>query len=150
MRTIAEWVDLAEAQGFPQRGGAEPADISRISGAFVRQFGIEIPDDHRQLLAAANGFHFDGVTFYGTADVHGDGTFLPGLLDSNERLLHGTDSLDTPLRFVGETGEVLFAYDTAEATWKAVSRHGLVTVFRFSSFAELFDAALATTQLGPR
>ncbi|GAA3865829.1 YrhA family protein [Tessaracoccus defluvii] len=146
MRAITDWVDLAEAQGFPQRGGAAPADISRISGAFARQFGIPLPDDYRQLLATTDGFDFDGVSFYGTTDVYEDGAFLPGLLDSNERLLHGSDSLDTPLRFVGETGDALFAYDSAEASWKAVSRYGLVTVFRFSSFAELFDAALATTQ----
>ena len=25
MRAITDWVDLAEAQGFPQRGGAAPA-----------------------------------------------------------------------------------------------------------------------------
>ncbi len=143
---MSDWVDYAEAQGFPQRGGASDAEIEQIGSAFARQFTIPLPSDYADLLQISNGFDFDGIVVYGTRDQDDADGFLPGLFDSNERLIHGVESIDTPLRFVGETGDVLFAYDTVEHQWKAVARYGWHTVFRFSSFGELFDAVLTTTQ----
>ncbi|WP_408647222.1 YrhA family protein [Tessaracoccus coleopterorum] len=138
----------------PARGGPGlPAARRRIRGgaqpdppAFTRQFGIDLPGDYADLLRVSDGFDFDGIVIFGLRDRDDAGGFLPGLLDSNERLIHGVASVDTALRFVGETGDLLFAYDTGERQWKAVSRYGWHTVLRFQSFGDLFDAVLATTQ----
>ena len=39
MRAITDWVDYAEAQGFPQRGGASEAEIAQIE-----DYGRRLPD----------------------------------------------------------------------------------------------------------
>lgn len=146
MQSITHWVELAESQGFPQRPGASTDQLSRIRPAFARQFGIDLPEDYADLLRGCNGLDYDGIVIYGLEDRDDAAGFLPGIFDSNERLMHGVASLDTPLRFVGEAGDLLFAYDTEERQWKAVARYGWHTVFRFSTFGDLFDAAMSTTQ----
>lgn len=143
---MTDWVDYAEAQGFPQRGGVSEGQLAQIRPAFQRQFGIDLPAEYADLLRVTDGFDFDGIVIYGLQDVDEKGGFLPGVFDSNERLIHGVTSLDTPLRFIGEAGDVLFAFDTSEGQWKAVARYGWHTVFRFSSFGDLFGALMATTQ----
>ena len=143
---MSDWVDHAQQQGFPQRPGVTQLQIDRIRPAFARQFGIDIPADYADLLRQCNGFDFDGIVLFGLYDQDDATGFLPGIFDSNERLIHGMTTIDTPLRFVGETGDVLFAFDTDESQWKAVSRYGWHTVFRFSTFNDLFTAVLSTTQ----
>ena len=147
MRTMTEWVDLAEAEGVPQRDGATDADLTHISGAFSRLFGIPMPTDYVDLLTITNGFDFDGVLIFGTHDQDDADGFLPGVLDSNERLIHGVESVDTPLRFVGEAGDLLLARDTTASTWVAVSRLGWTTrpELTFRSFSDLFNATMSTT-----
>lgn len=146
MAAIEQWVAYAQAQGFAQAPGVSEAELAQIRPAFSRQFGAELPEDYAALLRVANGFDFDGILIYGLNDRDDGGGFHPGLFDSNERLIHAYASIDTPLRFVGESGDVLFAFDTGEHQWKAVARYGWHTVFRFSSFGDLFGALMATTQ----
>lgn len=142
---MSDWVDHAEANGFPQRGGASEAELTQIGAAFTRQFQIPLPPDYADLLRTSNGFEFDGVVIFGTRDQDDAAGFLPGLFDSNERLIHGVSSVETPLLFIGEAGDALLAFDTDETQWKAVSRYGWHPLGRFSTFGELFNATLAPT-----
>lgn len=140
-----ERVDMARSAGFPQPDPLSPDRLARFEAAFARLFGTGLPADYAELFMAADGFDFDGLVVFGSHDRTGVDGFRPGLFDSNERLLHGVSSLESPLRFIGENGDLLLAYDTEEAIWKSVARYGWHTVSRHRSFGELFDAALTTT-----
>lgn len=147
MATMQDRVDSARSAGFPQRDGLSAEELEGLAPAFARLFSADLPTGYAALLTAADGFDFDGLVVFGSRDGDGADGFLPGLFDSNERLLHAVASLDSPLRFIGENGDLLLAYDTAERTWKSVTRYAWHTVSRHRSFEELLDAVAPTTHV---
>lgn len=122
MTNFAALVAAATADGYPQPPAANADQVGAIAPAFTRLFEQQLPDDYRAFLLASNGFEYDGRLLYGIVDTWSDNEFLPGLFDSNERLVHGIESVETPLRFVGESGHELYAYDTEDTCWKVVDR----------------------------
>lgn len=122
MSIFASHLATAEAEGFTQPAGANSDQVAAIAGAFSRLFERAMPADYESFLRTCNGYSFDGTVFYGIVDAYADNEFHPGLFDSNERLVHGSESVDTTLRFVGENGHQLFVLDTADGRWKVVDR----------------------------
>lgn len=146
MSVFQQYRALAEAEGYPQPPGANPDQVTAIAGAFGRLLETPMPADYEEFLRTSNGFSFDGTVFYGIVDAYADNEFHPGLFDSNERLVHGSESVDTTLRFVGENGHELFALDTADGRWKVVHRLDWQTPGPdqvFTTFEALFTHALA-------
>lgn len=144
MTVFASYVTAAEAIGFPQPDGAAEASVAGIASAYARLFETHLPADYADFLQTADGFDVDGARFYGLVDAwDDDGAFLPGLFDSNERLIHGNESVDTSLRFVGESGHELFAYDTADGSWRRVDRISWTDGDSHASFTDLFTSVYA-------
>lgn len=146
MTVFTAHLATAEAEGFPQPAGANADQVTAIAGAFGRLFEQPMPADYESFLRTSNGYSFDGTVFYGIVDAYADNEFHPGLFDSNERLVHGSESVDTTLRFVGENGHELFALDTADGRWKVVDRLDWQTAgpdHVFATFEALFTHALA-------
>lgn len=140
-------VAAATADGYPQPPAANTDQVTAIASAFARLFELQLPDDYRSFLLTCNGFEHDGRLFYGIVDAWGDNEFHPGLFDSNERLVHGLDSVETPLRFVGESGHELFAHDTEDTCWKVVDRITWTSddpSRTYATFGELFASVHPT------
>lgn len=154
VQAVLSYVSEAGSQHVrSQPAGATAGEVADVAPAFARLFEHVMPADYRDFLQASNGFSLDGIVFYGIVDSHTDDGFLPGLLDSNERLIHGPESVDTPLRFVGESGHQYFAYDTSQGAWRVVDRLDWQGVDDrgFDSFAALFSHVLAPLlPKGPR
>lgn len=144
--------DLA-LEGHRPPAGATAGEVSALAPAWARLFEHPMPDDYRAFLQASNGLLAGGIVLYGTVDTHTDDGFVPGLLDSNERLLDAPASADAPLRFVGESGHELFAHDTARGQWCVVDRADWQDVGgrAFDSFAALLSHVLSPLlPKGPR
>lgn len=123
MPTIPEMVAKITELYATQLPPATPEQLERADRVFTEQFGIGLPADYRALLELCNGIAFNGVMFYATEDGRTrKGADRFGLAESNQRLLHSTHEIDSTLRFVGETGDRLYAYDTADGQWKTVDR----------------------------
>jgi hypothetical protein len=144
MATIPEAIDRIRELYATQLPPADDAQLGRAEQVFRSEFGIAMPDGYRALLSTVNGLVFNSVMFYSTEDGQtAKGAARFGLGEANERLLRGVETIDTTLRFVGETGSQLFAYDTADATWKVVDRVGWDVDSSddvFATFDALFDA----------
>lgn len=147
MTNFATAVAAAAADDFPQPSAANTDQVRAIASAFSRLFETPLPDDYRSFLLTCNGFEHDGRLFYGIVDAWSDNEFHPGLFDSNERLVHGVDSVETSLRFVGESGHELYAYDTEDTCWKVVDRLTWTSddpARTYASFTELFTSVHPT------
>lgn len=98
-----------------------PADaVSALRGPFRELFGIDLPDQYAELLQLADGLSFNGVLIYATRDHEFADDQYSGILQANERLLHGEHDIDSSLRFIGEVDDQLLGYDRADSTWKLV------------------------------
>ena len=123
MPTIPEMVTKIRELYATQLPPADATELARAAEVFRTEFGIEMPDDYRELLEQCNGIGFNGVLFYSTQDGETrKGAARFGLGEANQRLIRGQHEIDTTLRFVGETGNQLFAFDTADRRWKEVDR----------------------------
>ena len=144
MATIPEAIDHIRELYVTQLPPADDAQLARAEQVFRTEFGITMPDGYRALLTTVNGVVFNSVMFYSTEDAETTkGAARFGLGEANERLIRGVDTIDTTLRFVGETGNQLFAYDTADASWKVVDRNGWDLDSSddvFATFDALFEA----------
>lgn len=110
---------------YEQEEPAGSADVAAAERAFADLFGIEMPGGYRELIGLTDGLDFNGMIIYSCRDgLSPSGYQRLGLAESNERLIEGVDHIDTPLRFVGETGDELFAYHTSAGTWWVVDRVG--------------------------
>jgi hypothetical protein len=141
MATIPEAIGHIRELYATQLPPANDAQLGRAEQVFRAEFGIAMPEGYRALLTTVNGLVFNSVMFYSTEDGStAKGAARFGLGEANERLLGG---VETTLRFVGETGNQLFAYDTADGKWKVVDRGGWDLDSSddvFATFDALFDA----------
>lgn len=147
MTVFTAAIAAAAADGYPQPPAATREQVAAVAPAFARLFEQELPADYQSFLLAANGFEHDGRLFYGIVDTWSDNEFHPGLFDSNERLVHGLESVTTPLRFVGESGHELYAHDTSDTCWKVVDRITWTPddpSRTYGSFGELFASVHPT------
>ena len=133
---VAKILELYRSQLPP----ATAEQLDQADRVFNELFGIALPADYRELLQQCNGIDFNGVSFYATQDgVTAKGRTRFGLAESNQRLLHGEHDIESSLRFVGETGDRLFAYDTDDGRWKSVDRTSWTpTGDSHDRFADLF------------
>lgn len=95
-----------------------------------------------KLLVACHGLSFNGAMFSPSADATtAKGVNRFGIIESNQRLALDDDDEVTDLRFVGETGNQLFAFHRGTAEWQVVDRIGRdldSDADRFASFEALF------------
>lgn len=144
MATIPEAIGHIRELYATQLPPANDGELGRAEQVFRTEFGIAMPEGYRALLTTVNGLVFNSVMFYSTEDGStAKGAARFGLGQANERLLRGVETIDTTLRFVGETGNQLFAYDTADGKWKVVDRVGWDLDSSddvFATFDALFEA----------
>ncbi|GAA1706881.1 hypothetical protein [Propioniferax innocua] len=125
MRDIdALLTEIDEDEGLEP--AATAADIDVLTPRFREVFGIDLPETIRNIWLRSDGVWVNGVHLYGTRDFEegeqGRSVDTLGILESNERLLEGGHTIDSPLRFIGDVDDQLLAYDTSDNRWKLVDR----------------------------